>query len=435
MKRHSTLTGPLKNEHGVSTVLIALILLVLLAFSALAIDVGHLFVVRNELKNAADAGALAGARVLFLDNGETINTGADAVAEAAAIANKSDKITLGSSNVEVERGHWSFINKAFTPNDSTVVIQFWNYTTQELDVNTEYINAVRVTTKRGASNAPISSFFAKVLGFNEFAMQQRAVAWIGFAGPIPPEGVDQPIAICKESIVGNDGTVECNVGRMLNSGGNAATHNTAGWTNFTQPCETASASSVRPLICANGNPNEIYPRQGVGTTGGTVSSALADLTDCWASAGQGNDTDGDGTIDQVLDSDGDGIPDRGWQLKLLVVKCPGNNVSNCAEVTGVIKLTLLWINDKNDPQYKEVPRKMSVDSAAGTRSWQCTAADGEACWNDFVAFFNLQTWDGQPAEYMDKSFYFLPACEYTENTGGSGGENYGVHAKIPKLVQ
>ena len=247
--------------------------------------------------------------------------------------------------------------------------------------------------------------------------------------------MDQPIAVCKESIVGTDGSVECNVGRMLNSGGNAATHNTAGWTNFTQPCETASASSVRTLICGNGNPNEIYPRQGVGTTGGTISSALSDFDACWTKTGQGNDTDGDGTIDQILDSDGDKIPDRGWQLKLLVVKCPGNNVSNCAEVTGVVKLTLLWINEKNDPQYEKVPRKMTVDTAAGTRSWQCTATEGEVCWNEFVSYFNLQTWDGQPAEYMDKSFYFLPACEYTENTGGSGGENYGVLAAIPKLVQ
>ena len=41
--------------------LAAIGLLSLLGFAALAIDVGYLFVVRNELQNAADAAALAGA--------------------------------------------------------------------------------------------------------------------------------------------------------------------------------------------------------------------------------------------------------------------------------------------------------------------------------------------------------------------------------------
>ena len=39
-------------------------LIVLLSFVALAIDVGYMVVVKNELQNVADAGALAGARQL-----------------------------------------------------------------------------------------------------------------------------------------------------------------------------------------------------------------------------------------------------------------------------------------------------------------------------------------------------------------------------------
>ena len=45
--------------------LAAIGLLTLLGFAALAIDVGYLFVVRNELQNAADAAALAGAGKLI----------------------------------------------------------------------------------------------------------------------------------------------------------------------------------------------------------------------------------------------------------------------------------------------------------------------------------------------------------------------------------
>ena len=73
--------------------MVAVMLVVLLGMTAFAIDIGHLMVVRNELRNAADAGALAGARKLYSSvTGTvlTINTGANAVAIDAAKANASD---------------------------------------------------------------------------------------------------------------------------------------------------------------------------------------------------------------------------------------------------------------------------------------------------------------------------------------------------------
>ena len=58
-------------ERGIVAVTVAILLAGLLAFGALALDVSTLFVVRNELQNAADAGALAATRVLYLANGNT----------------------------------------------------------------------------------------------------------------------------------------------------------------------------------------------------------------------------------------------------------------------------------------------------------------------------------------------------------------------------
>lgn len=52
-----------KEEDGQSLVMVALLFVVLLSFSALVIDVGMLYVAKAELQNAADAGALAGASV------------------------------------------------------------------------------------------------------------------------------------------------------------------------------------------------------------------------------------------------------------------------------------------------------------------------------------------------------------------------------------
>ena len=113
-----------------------------------------------------------------------------------------------------------------------------------------------------------------------------AVAYIGFAGSLRPADADQPIAICKQSLkVNDDDPYQCNIGRMLNSGSNDATHNTAGWTNFTQPCETANTSEMRALVCADGNPGMLNYGAGIGATGGVQDTTLADLMQCWKPTG------------------------------------------------------------------------------------------------------------------------------------------------------
>lgn len=51
-------------ERGAMLITMSLFFITLLGFAALAFDVGHLMIVRNELQNAADAAALAGANCL-----------------------------------------------------------------------------------------------------------------------------------------------------------------------------------------------------------------------------------------------------------------------------------------------------------------------------------------------------------------------------------
>jgi Flp pilus assembly protein TadG len=76
----------LNNQRGVSAVIVGICLFMLVAFVALAIDVGHLYVVRNELQNAADAGALAGARHLYVKDAFLINENANLIGAQAATA-------------------------------------------------------------------------------------------------------------------------------------------------------------------------------------------------------------------------------------------------------------------------------------------------------------------------------------------------------------
>ena len=115
------------------------------------------------------------------------------------------------------------------------------------------------------ANTQIKSFFARIFGIDGFDGSAKAVAYIGFAGDLARWEIDQPIAICAESLVkeldcldGNnlkDCTLVCNEGRMLDSGTDKpwqdATHNTAAWTNFTQnPCDTADARTMKELVCS-----------------------------------------------------------------------------------------------------------------------------------------------------------------------------------------
>ena len=119
----------LRGRRGATIVFVALAMVVLLSFAALAIDVGYLYVVRNELQNAADSGALAGAQVLYNDEGTSINEGANGIAEDYVENNQTEKV--GVTVESVERGHWNFLAHAglpartFTPNNSLDPVPLW----------------------------------------------------------------------------------------------------------------------------------------------------------------------------------------------------------------------------------------------------------------------------------------------------------------------
>ena len=57
----------IRGNRGQVLMLVALMLVVLVGFAALAIDMAYMFSVRHELQRCADSGALAGAS-WFIDN-------------------------------------------------------------------------------------------------------------------------------------------------------------------------------------------------------------------------------------------------------------------------------------------------------------------------------------------------------------------------------
>lgn len=415
------LAVPMRNQRGVAAIMVAVVLGLIIGFGALAVDLGHLYVARNELQNAADAGALAGARVLYNEDGTAVQEIANAIARDAATANSSEGVPVevnwtGGNEGDVERGHWCFATRTFTPNASLLPVELWNVSEEELDANLDFINAIRVVTRRQQTG--VASLFARIFGRESFQLSAEAVAYIGFAGTLTPYDVDQPIAICQDAILDN-GQYTCNIGRMINSGQNVANSETGGWTSFSQdsPCTGGTnAQEVRDLICRSGNPDSIILGELIATNGGEIQTAFQRLTQCWVSN---------------ADTNGDGEPDSPWNLTLPVVTCPGNNIGTCELVVGAVNINIIWINEQQDPHYREAPTQM------GNWSYPPNAdnSNGLERWQSFVAHFHLQNVDGTPAPYQDKAIYFLPDCTPHEPVGTTGGDNFGVLARIPVLVQ
>lgn len=471
--------GRITEQHGGVAIIVGLLLPVLIGVAAFAVDFGYTHVVKNELQNAADAAALAGAGVLFDPTSpNTIRYDiVPSTAQDAASANTSGGKAIQGSNfaISVYIGHYAFADNAADPGtftgvtEGTAQLSGWQTMNfRDLNSSTQFINAVEVNLSR----SDVPAFFSKIFGESVFTISVKSIAYRGFAATLPPGTAKEPIAICEDAIKDPDtGNYSCNIGRMLsdnnnscNSGGQAT--ETGMWTNFTQyettgSCDTASDRDMRDLICGAGNPTPIHFGEGLGASNATQGNTVTAIYDCW---------NPDPANPQPL------------ALTLPVVDCKnldtgeggvcegaeGVNLQNCPCVVGAVDLNVVWIVDKNDPQMKEVPRKMGKapescqdDSSQNVNgdTWnaptacdslpECTGSSttncrGQCVWDSFVNCYGLKILDDNcqlvPATtensgYQDKAIYFLPDCTPHDPVGGPGGHNFGVMAKYPVLVK
>lgn len=145
----SKTTRPSANKRkGNIIVLTAVLLVVLLAMVAFAVDVGYMSVVQTEMRGSVDASALAGAGALV--NG---TTAAEKEALLYLEKNKVGQQTLGKKNATIEFGQWNTQARQFTVSNQTP-------------------NAIRVT----ATSAGQPLFFGRVLGKDTFVTDAQAVA-------------------------------------------------------------------------------------------------------------------------------------------------------------------------------------------------------------------------------------------------------------------
>ena len=501
-----------KNQRGATAVILGASMFALVGFAALVVDLGNIYVARNELHNAADAGALAGARVLYNDTGTAINCfdvdgddskSANKVAYNVAIANFSQNQsvdvnwTSGANNNDddVQRGHWSFASKSFTPNPSSALTVLWNVSFDVLDADPNFINAVRVVARRQAT--PVASFFAKIFGYENFEVSAEAVGYIGFAGTINPKELDLPLALCEDSILVGD-KYSCNIGRMINSGNNDGTNDTGRWTNFASGLDEDLDGCEKSIDSVDSNDfktMEAQLEEGKSICDGELN------TDIIYGGDELSTNNGEMTfLSTIYDCFVDYHNQTPWKVTLPVIDCSSD--PGCAIVKGAVTVTIIWVNLQKN--YAEVPIAMEGDSienwgapsdniitvdsgeedslyvfmqglddyvdehwndrlieqfgadwytkpladffnVAAMSTIEKEKAAGKVRWASFIRHFNLKNVivtekdgvkveEAKPAPFAIKSIYFLPDCSGHKLAGRTGGENFGVLAEIPVLV-
>ncbi|WP_230944444.1 pilus assembly protein TadG-related protein [Burkholderia territorii] len=181
-----------RRQKGAVAITVAFMMSILLGFAALAIDVGYLFVVRNELQNAADAAALAGAPCIY-PRAQCGNTKTAAPDWATAQAQAVSGVSLNKSS-----------NKTLTGYTSDVSYGYWDVTGSVKGLQTTMPAspavgkpAVQVVVNRsGAKNGGVPSFLARIWGFQSVPESAVAVAVISDPGNVG-SGAIFPVALTK----------------------------------------------------------------------------------------------------------------------------------------------------------------------------------------------------------------------------------------------
>ncbi|MEY4528765.1 MAG: hypothetical protein RL768_2484, partial [Nitrospirota bacterium] len=177
---------------GSVTVVTALSLVGLIGVTAFTIDLGRVFMAKNELQNAADSAALAGARSLgelyksmsvtnqlSLTLTTTQVQAIQTVSGNAAFANIADMKSLQLAGADIQVGKWSNKTHLFTPTTSVP-------------------NAVRVMTRLdNTANGSMSTVFASVLGVDRVGVSAQATAALTGLSTTEPGVLNAPFALSE----------------------------------------------------------------------------------------------------------------------------------------------------------------------------------------------------------------------------------------------
>lgn len=292
-----------QRQQGAILITVALWFVTLIGLMALAFDVGHLLIVRNELQNAADAAALAGANCL---NKTTASSGTDCTSTQSstlnwdtASAKASNAIGLNKSdgtrlvNGTVQTGYWN-LNGGTTLQPTSLSPLGPCTVTGGVMTTACDKPAVMVTLARadGSNGGPVATLIAKIFTGNAVTINARSVAVLSSPGSVLP-GSLVPTAInqCMFNLYWdattnspkNATTTSLNgvpqvIGQpweiRIGSSYHYSSCEAGQWTSFQQ--DVSDVPTVRDLI-DHGNPTSLGIGDNIWIEPGTKTSLYNDL--------------------------------------------------------------------------------------------------------------------------------------------------------------
>ena len=186
----------IKKPQGAAAITVAIALLVLVGAASLVIDMGHLYTVRHELQEIADAAALAGVAQLIQDQGGQAVRNSKQAIQAAMAATWAQSQLRGLPPMGDEIRHDLEIHFGVWDTNAAGRSQAWTDLGADCASDSK-VNAMRTTIRRtpGTTFGPVTSLFVKVFGFPSSETSATATAYLGFI-TVPQKGrVSVPLRV------------------------------------------------------------------------------------------------------------------------------------------------------------------------------------------------------------------------------------------------
>jgi Flp pilus assembly protein TadG len=147
------LSAFLAGQDGTVGIVIALLLPLLFGFAGLAVDIGHMYSVKSQLKNAADAGSLSGARALAPYTAPATPNWAEALSKAPLTVQRNFADNTPLTDCQVDYGYWRSATNPPSLQSAGIIPTANDYP------------AVRVTVSKtaGQNSGPLQRYLAPIL--------------------------------------------------------------------------------------------------------------------------------------------------------------------------------------------------------------------------------------------------------------------------------
>jgi Flp pilus assembly protein TadG len=400
----------LKEEKGVTALLTAILIVMLLGFAALAIDIGHGMVTKNELQNIADAAALAATRQLG-----TIYQGMTYEEQLAYVVGSGDETQIKNAAINVASQNRAGGMNNIVIRAEDILIGTWS---PWAETNSQP-NAVRVTARRDSlENGQITTFFARIFGITGRDVSAMATAAMTGQSTADPGELELPVGISRYFF----DTKTC--GDHVAFSPSNSPESCAGWTSWNY---NSNDATLRKILAENPqfpSPDTLAYQSLFNFTGGRLSQPTFDaLLTLFQIKGYDININGD----PILDANGNPVTNAGAAG---VPLCQNNSLTDCSVPCDAAHTTRLYYPNGTERNLHEWPTSVPVyENGDGTAD--CSNPNQEKL---IVGFARLKMDDVCNAP--DKIIRGIVECSYVEPTDNrGGGGNFGVLGPIPGLVE